>query len=514
MRAQESGIGIAIAAGVALVVAIAARLGDPGQAAVPPLATAGDPVGDAGPEAGIEALVAGDGGTGGAVEWPVRVRWIALGGGSQPELNQLSLEDDLLRVQDVLGEGGVVLFAGGPGTRAVQVQDDAERGDPLRRALGDLLAWRGGRDARYQPSRLAPHGAATLDALSDALSFALAGGDEPLLLWIAAHGDRGEVPADSTVLLWAGTELAPAALADAIATSGTRRPVRLVITSCFSGGFAELAFSDLDPERGATALDVCGLFATSWDEEASGCDPSPDRAEQEAYSIHLIEALRGLDRAGHDVRAEIDLDGDGAITLLEAHARARADALSFDLPTTMSARLLRALAPREGAERAVALPEEEIVLRRIGARLRIADEHDAQARLDGLARRQVELEAAFEEVQARSDALWWSVVGDLLSRWPVIDDPWHPDFEPTLVREGAAIHSFLESSRDRAAWQQAEEDLAAMEHTLAALRIEAAPLRRWLEAHETLTLASRLRAIGGERWERYQRMRACEATAP
>lgn len=445
-----------------------------------------------------------------AAPMPAHVRWIAIGGGPDPELNQISLEEDLLLAREVLGEEGVILFAGGPGTRAVQVEDDLARGDPLRIALGDLLASRGDRGARYQPTRLAVHGAATLVSARSVLAAALADGDDPLLLWIAAHGERGEVPTDATVLLWAGDELRPSDLYEIVRDSGTRRPLRLVITSCFAGGFAELAFRDLDPERGPTDLEVCGLFATSWEEEASGCDPSPDRASHEGYGIHLLEAVRGRDRHGRDVRSEIDLDGDGRIDWLEAHAHARIAALSLDVPTSTSSRLLRVLAPAEGPSLPVELPDEQAVVAALGARLRIAGPQDARARLAAIARRRAELESAYDKRREESDALWWQLVGALLSRWPVIDDPWHPDFEPTLARERDAIQAFLEHSNEYAEWLEAREDLEAMEATLAALRVEAAPIRRWLEAWETIVLAGRLRARGGEAWERWQRMRACE----
>src|SRR5688572_5903653 len=42
-------------------------------------------------------------------------RWLAAGGGPTPELNPVSLEQDLGLVREVLGEGGLVLFASGPG---------------------------------------------------------------------------------------------------------------------------------------------------------------------------------------------------------------------------------------------------------------------------------------------------------------------------------------------------------------------------------------------------------------
>jgi hypothetical protein len=453
---------------------------------------------------------------------PAHVRWIAVGGGSSPELSQVSLEDDLLLALEVLGhDGALVLFAGGPGTRAVQVRrEEAIESEPsLRAALGGLLASRGGRDASYQPTRLPLHGPATLDTTLEALSSALADGDEPLMLWIAAHGDRGDVPAESTALLWAGGALDPIGLWETIAASESERPLRVVITSCYSGGFAEIAFDRADPAHGPSTSRACGLFATSWDEEASGCDPSPDRAAHDSYSIHLLEALRGRARDGTDVRAAIDLDHDDRITLREAHAYARIAALSFDLPTTTSDRLLRALVPVDEAERSerasdILLADEQSVIDAIGTRLRITDRHDAQARLDAIAQRRVELEAAIEELREEADALWWSITGELLSRWPVIDDPWHPEFDATIEREGPAIRAFLEERGELAAWEEAEAELGAMDHTLASMRIEAAPLRRWLDASDTIALASTLRAVGGDGWAAYQRLRECEDTVP
>lgn len=453
-------------------------------------------------------------GEGHPADMPEHIRWIGVGGGAEPELNQLSLEEDLLLVREIFGPEGVVLFAGGPGTRSVQVTDSSERGDPLVRELARLLSGRGERSTRYQPTRLDVHGPATLDRTLSVISSAMEQETSPLLLWIAAHGDRGERPVDSRALLWAGTELDVMSLYEAIAHRGGRRPIRLVITSCYAGGFAELAFAQADPEFGPTNLDICGFFATSWDEEASGCDPHPDRAEHEAWSIHFLEALRGRDRHGHDRREAIDLDHDGVITFGEANAYARVVALSFDLPTTMSARLLRSLAPRSGTSVEVSLPEEEAVVSGIGQRLNVNSEADVQARLDALATRSVELEAAFEERHAESEELWWTLVGDLLSRWPVIDDPWHPDFQATVEREGRAIRTFLSQSNVRARWLDAQEDLHAMEASLASLEVQAAPLRRWLEAYETIRLAGRLAATGGDAWARYERMRACENEVP
>jgi hypothetical protein len=129
-------------------------------------------------------------------------------------------------------------------------------------------------------------------------------------------------------------------------TRGTR-PVRVVLTSCFSGGFAELAFAGADAGKRELAAGRCGLFAATAEREASGCDPNPDRAAQEGYGLHFLQALQGRDRAG--AVAAIDLDGDGKVSLLEAHARARIASAGIDVPTSTSERWLRATPGAAGA---------------------------------------------------------------------------------------------------------------------------------------------------------------------
>ena len=44
--------------------------------------------------------------------------------------------------------------------------------------------------------------------------------------------------------------------------------------ACDAGGFGELAFRAADPEQGPAETARCGLFATTWDRVAAGCDPN------------------------------------------------------------------------------------------------------------------------------------------------------------------------------------------------------------------------------------------------
>ena len=446
------------------------------------------------------------------------VRWIAAGGGPTPELNQVSIEADLGLVREALGPGGVVLFAGGPETQAVQVRSAEVHGGLLQR-LGVIFSPRGGRDAVYRRTALTPDGPATREAILEAVDGAVARGSEPLLIYLAGHGDRGERPRDVVALTWGDDVLRPDDLAHTLDAASPDRRIRVVVTSCFGGGFSTILYTNADPSAGAAAGDRCGLFASTWDAEASGCDPDPDRRAHDGYGMHLVNALRGRDRQGQPLApGALDLDGDGRISLLEAHTRARVAMRALGVPTTTSEAWLRAEAPAEGPEAPAAevpLPEEDAVVRALGRSLGLVGrEGEAAVRLrdlkDGVeaARRIVD-----EADRAEQDA-YRAAAARLLSRWPVLDDPWHPDFADLVRREEAAITRALDTWSEVAALEAAGKVLDRATARVDELERRAAPYERLARAVETRTLARRLAAKGGAAWDRYRRLLACERSAP
>ena len=460
------------------------------------------------------------------VEAPVPVkidpslRWIIAGGGALPESNQVSIEQDLgLALRLVEGSPGVLLFAGGPGTRTVQVQRDAEEleaEDPVVMALADLFSPRGGRGARYRPTTLPVAAEASASSLLRALTQALAApGAGPLFLYVAGHGDAGAAPRDNTIALWGQSRLSVAELAEVVDTGA--RPLALVLTTCFSGGFAELAFAGADPVKGAAMTPRCGLFASTWDLEASGCDPNPDRRAQEGYGLHFLAALRGHDRDGESLPvAELDLDEDGRISLLEAHTRARIAARGIGVPTTTSERWLREVAPGAGRSVAIALLEEEAVIRALGAELGIdpAEPASAAEALAELERAIDDRKGALLEAQLAEDRAYGSAAAAILGRWPVLDDPWHPDFATMLEDDRAAIASHLEVDATYRAYLHARGEADRIQIEIGDLRGEAARYERLARAIETLALAGRLAARGGADWDHYAELLACERSLP
>jgi hypothetical protein len=345
------------------------------------------------------------------------------------------------------------------------------------------------------------------------LETAFSHGDAPLIVYITAHGDQGDHARDNAVALWGGRNLSVSRLAEL--HDAHPRPLRLISASCFSGGFAELAFTDADDERGATRVPRCGVFAGTWDRETSGCDPDPDRRKQEGYSLHLLQALRGRDRDGAPLPLRtLDLDGDGRVSLLEAHTHASIAAQSIDVPTTTAQRYLRAVQTKRGPIDMTLVPEEAAVVQRLGAELGLASERAVEQRWDAVDRRMRELDTQLDAADARVTERYAALSGRLLARWPVLDDAYHPDFAATLARDHAEIARALSSWPEAQAHASAQQEAEELEGRYERVEVEDALLTRLLRAYETLALASALHARGGPQWARYQAFLACERFVP
>ncbi len=426
-------------------------------------------------------------------------RWLAVGGGSLPEFNQVSIQQNLQRWSELYRhQPGQVLASSGGNTRAVQVLPSIPSYRGLRGLLGDVLLPKPGRDTVYQPVAFSEAPAATRAHLLTALRRSLSADGPALTLLLTGHGEEGATRKETTFGLWLADQITVEDLSGFVDDLKTNRPLRTVVTSCYSGGFADITFVGGDHQKGPAEPLRCGLFATRHDRVASGCDPNPDRSVQQGYSKYLFEALGGPIEL-------TDFDADGRVSLLEAHTAVRLRSPAADLPTTTSERWLEVVAPSEGPEVDIALPVEDALieaLRRRGA-------HRVNRKVI-----QAEIEAsdeALERAQIDVDRTWRDLAGPVLARWPELDDPWHPNFPAALESAEAALRGLGSLPVSRAYGDALTRQAEALNLRYAA-QARLAPLDRLEQAQRTRRLARRLAAMGGSKWRRFRQLRACESS--
>lgn len=475
-------------------------------------------------------------------------------------LDGKQIEADLGLAQDVLRSRLAsnelwTLFAQGPDRPSVRVMDGPSDFD--ERAL---LGWLFGGDLLAGYRIIPPEIHVDLPAKRGTLEAALTADPEgrlPELIYFAGHGERRARIDQSFFTLSGGERMTVAELA-ALFDQAAGGPRLLVHSACYSGAFAEIIFRRGDASLGLSDSVRCGLFASSADDPASGCSASADQREYEGFALHFFGALKG--RTHDDSGAlDADLDGDGRISALEAHAIARAHAETIDIPTTSSERLLRyffdgrqglrsdgnasqnerqgesrhkvttanAFGEGEahdlggegleaGAETSKARPIgegdpiETFVIAELERALRVSSKSEAESALqkveasihslnEVLAEAKDELEREASRLEAR-----------ILELSPHLADAWDRRFEPALRRHRRALRALFDSDAIEPIYQAFELlELLEVEHE--AKLIERARLSRLVRAHENLSLLRRLGELSAKQRAHYEAIRNCEA---
>ena len=439
---------------------------------------------------------------------------VLVGGGAEPESSGVQLEQDVELAARVLGPRRYMLFGGGRGADIRSVRTRPARrtearmneADATRALLAELFDPRE-RTAAYRATTLRPDAPAMRVHLLEALTRLTSVERAPFTLFIAAHGAPAEDPSDAALDLWSGDVFGVRDLAEVYTNSRTR--IVAVITSCYGGAFAETA---LDTHASVVS---CGLFATTHDRVASGCDENPERSAQEGFALHFWNALRSMDRAGEALSREtLDLDRDGRVSYLEAHARARIASRGFDVPTTTSERYLRALTTDRELDVDALVPTtdavEQSVIDTLAASLDARELAIARAMALRLADELAELEGATIEAEERRDEAYRRLRIALLERWPHLDDPWHPDHHDTLVREGTAITALLSSRPELRVYREESERAADLADAFDEKLVEESRLQRLVRAMENVRMMTAVREMGGEALARYEALRRCE----
>ena len=163
----------------------------------------------------------------------------------------------------------------------------------------------------------------------------------------------------------------------------------------------------------------------------------------------------------------------------------------------------------------VFLPEEEYVVRGLAKRLGVEGHlHRAREQFVILEYARSKAEDHLSAIQDEEYRVYRLLAAELLNRWPVLNDPWHPDYASLIRRSGQEISRFLAASTLYTQYLHALSAHDSAASDLDELMRRQAPYARLVRAMDTLSWAGQLKALGGPGWTRYLELLVCERWVP
>ncbi|MGH2415037.1 MAG: Caspase domain-containing protein, partial [Microcystaceae cyanobacterium] len=288
--------------------------------------------------------------------------FLAVGGGGAPSYNEIALEKNILYFQRTLKQMGydpssaTIFFANGnDGQATVRYLDNQGQ-------------------ERFKSPKI-PHlkAAATLKNFQRWIQqTANQTNQRPLFLYFTGHGSLNHQDSDNNALfLWHEDYLSVRQLANLFDRLPQNTQIVTMMAQCFAGSFANIIYQGGIPGTSVALQTRCGFFATVSTKPSVGCTPEVDEADYQDYSSSFFAGLSGVDRIGKPV-ASADYNRDGHIAYAEAHAFAKVDEQTTDLPISTSevwlqrqvgeADLERILRQPIAEWRKIARPEQQYVI--------------------------------------------------------------------------------------------------------------------------------------------------------
>jgi len=252
--------------------------------------------------------------------------FLVVAGGGAPSYNEIALEKNVLYFQRTLQAMGYdpaaanVFFANGnSGEATIRYLDPQGQ---IRFKVPEI------------PHLLGASTFANLQTWVRETVTASPASTRPLFFYFTGHGTRNERNLNNNyMMLWGDQRVSVQDLAQTFDQFPSDTPIVSMMAQCYSGSFANLIYADGQPSQGLADQDRCGFFATLRTLPSVGCTPEVNEADYRDYSSSFFAGLSGIDRIGNPV-ASADYNQDGRVAYAEAHAYAKVDGETTDLPVS------------------------------------------------------------------------------------------------------------------------------------------------------------------------------------
>jgi hypothetical protein len=275
------------------------------------------------------------------------INFLAFGGGGAPNNNEIALEKNLLYFQRTLKALGFkpdrasIFFANGN-----DLQSTIRYFDPSGKQ-------------QFKPPEI-PYlkGAATLANLQAWLQKYSQSNSHAnkLFFYFTGHGHLNEQDAnDNSLLLWQEQQITVKQLSGLLDLLPTQTPIAMMMAQCYSGSFANIIYTDGDPQMPLAKQNRCGFFATIKTLPSVGCTAEVNESDYRDYSSSFFAGLSGRSRTGA-ILPSADYNKDGKVSYAEAHAFAKVDEQTTDLPVSTSEVWLQSQSSRQVRSRTFSQP--------------------------------------------------------------------------------------------------------------------------------------------------------------
>jgi hypothetical protein len=466
---------------------------------------------------------------GGAVD-----HFLTIGGGYSAKGNQASMEANVLFFDQLLASRYQpheyqhhIFFSDGdnPDDDVQELIRPVELSESMR-LVSELFDW-DTEEITYRNHRIpnikGANRASEIESHLRDLAGRLDQGDR-LFVYVTAHGGKSESDDnshDTTVYGWQREKFTASQLATWLDDMPPSVPVVMVMAQCYCGGFSHVVFEQADDAGPLAAALRCGFYAQRHDLPAAGC--RPDISNDREYSSYFWGAIMGRSRAGETIDA-VDRDGDGRVSLAEAHIYAVVASETIDIPLRASDALLR-VHSRIGESSAGETPEIAGLSGSLGDLVAEAEFVDRAIVVDLATRLGLQMTDSVDEVQSRANkstssrrrggrrgmAGYKDAVGrlkdEILVRWPEIEKMesfgecgqfgLSPD---EMEREITQWDSFKDFSQIVQSRQQSKDSADQNE-------LNRVKLRRLVHALESIVMAKNLAVVADEEVvQRYRQM--------
>lgn len=345
-------------------------------------------------------------------------------------------------------------------------------------------------------------------------------GDRALLIFYGHGTYEGKDVGLNALRLWDNTFLTARDLESLLSVIDPRVPVRFVLPQCFSGGFSRVMHPQARATRELVPHNRCGFMSVPQNQESEGCSPSINVGDFRDYSTYFFAALDGRSRIGAKLPpAKADRNGDGWVTLREAHLYSMVTVDSLDSPRSTSEVFLEEWQPWY-LRWLYGEPQQDNVYLQLSAQLAVANSlpssgwrltqalADAQKQFtserDALRLEREEIEESVKQKQK-------TIRGDLARRWPEAMYPYTLNYFTFLQTQLEPAQEFIMQHATYPPLINQQERILKLDTTILAVERKLAQYDKIFRLRRLASIADQLQRFGN-RQDRasYARLLSCE----